>query len=206
MRAEVPERSEPAPGRPGSADGGRRPPGIGPAPGRLELVRAFVNTLDIEERTDELDSPAALASWLAARGLGGDLDASARDLRTAIAMREALRGVLLAHTDRDAQPVAAASELASVAAGLPVRLGADAGGTIRPVPAGGGVAAGLAGLLLIAAEAGTAGTWARLKVCGADDCRWAFYDRSPARSGCWCSMAICGSRAKSRAYRRRSRH
>src|SRR5579862_7773753 len=85
--------SRTAPGRPG-----RRPPEIGPAPGRLELVRAFVNTLDIEERTDELDSPAALASWLAARGLGGDLaagglpgrsgrspgawDASAGDLRT----------------------------------------------------------------------------------------------------------------------------
>ncbi|HEX9030508.1 MAG TPA: CGNR zinc finger domain-containing protein [Streptosporangiaceae bacterium] len=38
----------------------------------------------------------------------------------------------------------------------------------------------------------------------ADDCHWAFYDRSPTSSGCWCSMAVCGSRAKSRAYRRRA--
>ena len=208
MSAQAPERNEPATGRPGSAERGRRPPGIGPAPARLELVRAFVNTLDIEERTDELDSPAALASWLAARGLGGDLagsGASTEDLRAASAMRESLRGVLLAHTDRGDQPAEAAAELASIAAALPVRLGVDDDGVVHPAPAGIGVAAGLAALLLIAAEAATAGTWARLKVCGADDCRWAFYDRSPAHSGCWCSMAVCGSRAKSRAYRRRSR-
>jgi predicted RNA-binding Zn ribbon-like protein len=54
------------------------------------------------------------------------------------------------------------------------------------------------------AEAATARTWPRLKVCSADDCQWAFYDRSPTRSGCWCSMQICGSRAKSRAYRNRA--
>jgi predicted RNA-binding Zn ribbon-like protein len=220
MDAETPERSDSAVDRPSAADGGRRPPGIGQAPGRLELVRAFVNTLDIEERTEELDSPAALASWLASRGLGEDPAArelargsagspwasgdSAGDLRMAIAVRESLRGVLLAHTDRDARPAAGTAELASIAAALPVRLDVDPGGAVRPTPAGRGVATGLAGLLLIAAEAATAGTWARLKVCGADDCRWAFYDRSPARSGSWCSMAICGSRAKSRAYRRRS--
>ncbi|HEX9031302.1 MAG TPA: CGNR zinc finger domain-containing protein [Streptosporangiaceae bacterium] len=39
---------------------------------------------------------------------------------------------------------------------------------------------------------------------GLTSCHWAFYDRSPTSSGCWCSMAVCGSRAKSRAYRRRA--
>jgi predicted RNA-binding Zn ribbon-like protein len=58
--------------------------------------------------------------------------------------------------------------------------------------------------LLIAAEAATLGTWTRLKACSADDCQWAFYDRSPARTGCWCRMQICGARSKSRAYRRRA--
>ena len=48
------------------------------------------------------------------------------------------------------------------------------------------------------------GTWARLKACERDVCRWAFYDHSKNRSGHWCSMAVCGSREKNRrAYRRR---
>jgi predicted RNA-binding Zn ribbon-like protein len=85
-------------------------------------------------------------------------------------------------------------------AGIDVR----ADGRIRIVPVGAGARAALTRLLLIGADAATAGTWTRLKVCSADDCQWAFYDRSPTHSGCWCSMQICGSRAKSRAYRGRS--
>jgi hypothetical protein len=34
------------------------------APGDLELVRDFVNSLDFLPDTDELDAPANLASWL----------------------------------------------------------------------------------------------------------------------------------------------
>jgi predicted RNA-binding Zn ribbon-like protein len=49
------------------------------------------------------------------------------------------------------------------------------------------------------------GRWDRLKICPADDCRWAFYDRSKNRFRHWCSMAECGVRAKSRAFRARKR-
>src|ERR1022692_4420316 len=56
---------------PVSSQRASRQPAIGPAPGRLELVRAFVNTLDIEAGTDEFSSPAALMSWLAERELVG---------------------------------------------------------------------------------------------------------------------------------------
>ena len=49
------------------------------------------------------------------------------------------------------------------------------------------------------------GTWARLKACRWDTCQWAFYDTSKNRSGSWCSMAVCGNRAKAAAYRRRRR-
>ena len=44
-------------------------PRISPAPGDLEIVQRFVNTLDIESGTDELDSPAGLSGWLAGSGL-----------------------------------------------------------------------------------------------------------------------------------------
>jgi predicted RNA-binding Zn ribbon-like protein len=94
--------------------------------------------------------------------------------------------------------------LATVAAAMRAGIHAEPDGRVVVIPADSGAMAALTRLLLIAAEAGTAGTWPRLKVCGADDCQWAFYDRSPTRSGCWCSMQICGSRAKSRAYRNRT--
>ena len=51
------------------------------------------------------------------------------------------------------------------------------------------------------AEALVAGTWTRLKACEAADCHWAYYDRSPAGRGRWCSMQVCGARAKMRRYR-----
>jgi predicted RNA-binding Zn ribbon-like protein len=56
-------------------------------------------------------------------------------------------------------------------------------------------------IVAIVYEAMVNGTWARLKACRADDCHWAFYDRSRNRSGTWCDMADCGNRAKVRAYR-----
>jgi predicted RNA-binding Zn ribbon-like protein len=197
-------------------------PEISPAPGKLEIVRQFVNTLDIESGTDELDSPGALLGWLGKSGLAGPgRDAHAggpvteADLRLAVSLREALRGVLSWHVtaggvaspDRAGGPAsaaAAAAELRKAAAPLRVRLEVSDEGQIAAAPDGGGVTADLAQVLLIAGEAATAGTWGRLKVCSAGDCQWAFYDRSPTRTGCWCSMRVCGSRAKSRAYRRRT--
>jgi predicted RNA-binding Zn ribbon-like protein len=185
---------------------------IGQAPGDLATLQSFVNTLDIEQGTDEFATPDSLHMWLRTAGLlvgPGDL-ARPIDQAAAVVLREALRGVLrthVAHPDRqtgagaDGNP---AARLAEIAATFDARLQADAEGRVVVVPAGSGVASALTRILLIAAEAATSGTWSRLKVCSADDCQWAFYDRSPTRSGCWCSMQICGSRAKSRAYRSRS--
>jgi predicted RNA-binding Zn ribbon-like protein len=201
----------------------RRPPGdpegITPAPGELERVRAFVNSRDIEERTDELTSPAALAAWLDQQGLASRGRISQADLALAIELREALRGVLRSHVSPGSHPAGAdatradattagadAATLSRIAAGLPAQLRVTADG--QPQLAAGDAAgagrAALARILIIGADAATRGTWDRLKVCGASDCQWAFYDRSPTRSGCWCSMRICGSRAKSRSYRQRA--
>jgi CGNR zinc finger/Putative stress-induced transcription regulator len=194
------------------------------APGELEAVRAFVNTLDIEQGTDDFATAAGFGWWLSGQGLLATPGAvSAADLASAVALREALRGVLREHAGHPGYPGLAAGpagpagpagvsavgagpagELRAVAAGLPVSLGVDDDGTIAAVPAVTGARGALARLLLIAAAAAANGTWARLKACTADDCQWAFYDRSPTRNGRWCTMSICGSRAKSRAYRRRA--
>jgi predicted RNA-binding Zn ribbon-like protein len=187
---------------------------IGEAPGRLAAVQAFVNTLDVEAGTDQLGSPAALDSWLRSADLTehGTWQSGPAELALAVDLREALRGILRSHVTHNpaaaARPSAAApadpaARLAEISSPMQARISADADGSVRVVAGGSGSRGALAGLLLIAAEACTLGTWTRLKVCSADDCQWAFYDRSPTRSGCWCSMQICGSRAKSRAYRRR---
>jgi len=194
-------------------------PEVSRAPGELEIVRRFVNTLDIESGTDGLDSPGALLGWLKESGLaepGRDALVTDADLGRAVALREALRGVLSSHLTAGSEQdgpdgaggrpgtAAAAGGLREAAAALRIRFEVGHDGRVAAAPDGSGVAAGLARLLLITADAAARGTWTRLKVCSAADCQWAFYDRSPTRTGCWCSMRTCGSRAKSRAYRRRT--
>ena len=193
-------------------------PDIGQAPGDLAGLQAFVNTLDIEQGTDALATAAGLDAWLRDAGLiavAGSPSAPS-DVTTAVELREALRGVLRSHVthkaarnlahaaDTGATGAGPAGRVADIAARMQAGIRAEPDGRIVVIPVEPGASGALSRLLLIGAEAATAGTWARLKVCTADDCQWAFYDRSPTRSGCWCSMQICGSRAKSRAYRTRA--
>jgi predicted RNA-binding Zn ribbon-like protein len=176
-----------------------------PAPGRLELVRQFVNTRDVEEGTDELSSPSALAGWLAERGL---LPRSRRlddaDLRRATALREGLRRLLRANHGEPVDREAVKVLNRQISKAPLVARFADDGG-LELEPAGSGLDAAVASLFEIVREAMLEGTWPRLKVCSADECEWAFYDRSRNRSGTWCEMAVCGNRAKVRTYRQRER-
>jgi predicted RNA-binding Zn ribbon-like protein len=41
----------------------------------------------------------------------------------------------------------------------------------------------------------------RLKLCQADTCRHAYYDRSRNGSRAWCRMETCGNRQKARSFR-----
>jgi len=66
-----------------------------------------------------------------------------------------------------------------------------------------GARGGLAALVAVLAEAQAAGTWERLKACREETCGWVFYDGSRNRSSSWCSMQVCGGRAKASSYRRR---
>jgi predicted RNA-binding Zn ribbon-like protein len=111
------------------------------------------------------------------------------------AFREALRALLADKGDPEA--IAALN-----AAAAEIRLG------VRFDPEGGARLEGdglVASLLAIIARAQADGSWSRMKACRAEDCRWAFYDRSRNRSRAWCSMSECGNRAKARSYRARQR-
>ncbi|MEU6183250.1 CGNR zinc finger domain-containing protein [Streptomyces coeruleorubidus] len=159
-----------------------------PAPGGLALVEALVNTLDIESGADSLDTAEGRAGF----GITRD------EIDDARALRESLRVALLAHAGHP--PHRAVTPLGDLLAGAPLLVAVDqrdGSATLAPAdetPLLSRVAAAVA-------EALVAGTWTRLKACEAADCLWAYYDRSPAGRGRWCSMQVCGARAKMRRYR-----
>jgi predicted RNA-binding Zn ribbon-like protein len=173
------------------------------APGELEQVRAFVNTVDIEDGEEQLTDAGALAGWLSAQGLLAE-GARARDedLRRALDVREALRALLLANNGGPPAPAAAAVlEESAERAGLALRF--ERGERSLLAPRAQGVDGALGRLAAIVHHAMRDGTWRRLKACPWHTCHWAFYDHTKNRSGVWCEMQVCGNRAKARAYRER---
>lgn len=176
-----------------------------PAPGSLLLVQDLANTVDLESGEDRLRTPADLDAWARQHALPGLAFDAADDLAAALALREALRDACQAHTGTRL-PDAAATKLAQLLGAAPLVLAMDAEGGAAVRPAGGltGTAALTAHLAAGIAAAVADGTWPRLKACAAHNCRWVYYDRSPAGRSRWCTMAICGSRAKMRAYRSRT--
>jgi predicted RNA-binding Zn ribbon-like protein len=174
------------------------------APGELERVRGFVNTLELDTGADTLDGPAQLRSWLVESGLApGEIRVARPDLGRAIALREALRTILLAHNGGTSPRARDYQTLDDVArrAGLELRFDQRGGSAVQS--AAGGVDGALGRLLAIVHTAIADGTWTRLKACRDPSCEWAFYDHSKNRSGTWCTMEECGNRAKARAYRER---
>ena len=154
-------------------------PNAAPAP--LREVQLLLNSQDLENEVDWLPD------WLAKRGLVR-ADARAR------ALRAALRALVRANngTPLDDDAVATVN-----AAARRVAMQVDASGTVRVATDGDA----LDQVVAVALGAMLDGSWGRLKACR--HCRWTFYDRSPNRSGTWCSMQLCGNRTKTRAYRKR---
>jgi predicted RNA-binding Zn ribbon-like protein len=179
----------------------------------LAVLRDFLNTRDERSFTvrgtrhregDELATPAALAGWLAGRGLiHAGTPAGDADLHEAHALRGALREALASRAGQGREGLANANQ---TLAGLSLRVELGADGTPRLTPvAGGAVPAALSRLAASAAAAAADGSWQRLKMCAAPDCRWVFHDTARNGLGRWCSMRVCGNRDKTRAYRQRHR-
>ncbi|PRY02622.1 CGNR zinc finger domain-containing protein [Allonocardiopsis opalescens] len=176
-----------------------------PARTAAELLRDFANTYDVEQAEESLRAPSDLVEWLAYQGLAPEAaQAGTAALDAALRLRAGLRAALAGHHDGAADHAG----LALAAAEHPLRLGFDAD---RPVllpaadPGAEPVEAGLARVVAAVAAAQSDGTWTRVKLCATADCRWAFVDTSKNRSRTWCSMRVCGNRAKTRAYRARGR-
>jgi predicted RNA-binding Zn ribbon-like protein len=151
------------------------------APEPLRQVQLFVNSEDLEHRVDWL------GDWLAERDLVAE-GVRAAELRTA------LRSLILANNGFPLE--APAIEVFNRgAARVPLQLDGDG------VPQFAADGDALDRVVATALGAMLDGTWGRLKACR--NCRWTFYDYSPPRKATWCSMQLCGNRAKTRAYRSR---
>jgi predicted RNA-binding Zn ribbon-like protein len=184
----------------GPQSGGRRP-----APGRLGLAQAFVNSFfDLEHDwgADRFATADGLAAWMGARGLEPGV-VSGADLRRAVTVREGLRALLREHNGARRDDAALVA-LSAAADGLPVAMRVDGGGRSEPGVAGPGVRGALGLVLAVMHESRADGTWERLKICPGHHCGWAFYDRSLNQGSTWCSARVCGAREKARAYRRRT--
>jgi predicted RNA-binding Zn ribbon-like protein len=154
-------------------------------------VQLFVNSVDHEHGREWLGSPAELRDWLRERELPAE-GVDEHELRRAHRLREALRALLRAN---NGEPLS--DEAVRKVSSLPVSVRLDERGRVTLDPG----KALLGHVLVVAYGAMLDGTWQRLKSCR--QCGWAFYDYSKNRSATWCSMAICGNRLKTRAYRRR---
>ena len=173
------------------------------APGNLEVVRDFVNTVDVLPGTEELENPAGLASWLESHRLAPTRPAlTDEDLARAQALREALRALLLANAGLPL--VSESAEAFDDAVGSArFRARADEAGRLELLPTeGGGLEHAIGGLTSIVLAAQQGGTWPRLKACA--ECHWALYDHTKNRSAAWCGSQ-CGARVRARRHRRRRR-
>jgi predicted RNA-binding Zn ribbon-like protein len=167
-----------------------------------DLVIDFVNTARFDPDREYLETPADLLAWLEERGLDPGGRATKADLEEARAVREALRQLMLGNNDCpcDEEKALDVIDTAACRAHLGVRFG---GGGSRIEPRNPGVRGALGKILCEVSESMTEGTWDRMKVCRADDCKYAFYDTAKNKSRAWCSMQSCGNRAKVHAYRER---
>jgi predicted RNA-binding Zn ribbon-like protein len=176
----------------------------------LAILAEFLNTVDErrfgshaethDSTRDALQNPTGLRLWLTSRGLlAPHATVSAAELELALELRNGLREQL----GPDGQTVRD-TRLADVARQIPLGVRFDTGEP-RLVHEGAPAHRALAALLDGAVIAAARGEWPRLKLCAADDCRWAFYDSSRNRLGRWCSMNVCGNREKTRRYRGRRR-
>lgn len=176
-----------------------------PAPGDLELVRAFLSLHDHEQGNPDGLPPSleSLRWWLTSKALVEEHDhIKDQDLAWALRVRDALTAKVRENMGEPADPTA--TELLNRAAeqtGLRVCFGCSEDSPIHVEATG--VRGAIGKILGSAFLAELDGRWERFRVCHDPGCSSVFFDHSRNRSGKWCSMSSCGNRAKVRAFRER---
>lgn len=170
-----------------------------PAPEDLAGIESFCNSGIFLHGQDSFSDVESARSWL--REHGNPVAAKALGTETLalfVEVREAVRGHLEGDTEARRQLNVFAGRLLG-----PPQWNVNGTAYVPEVAKESAVSAVAAGVLSALAVAEMSGRRARLKVCRSPECRWVFYDRSPANNSTWCSMDICGARHKMRVYRSR---
>jgi predicted RNA-binding Zn ribbon-like protein len=168
-------------------------------PGWLQPLLAFVNSIDVELGTDDLaGGPARLSDWLVAQQLVPDgIAVTAREYRLALGLRSGLRDLCLHNNDHTPVAEDTLGDLTRTLRRLP--MVADPSGVLGPATERPVVAA-LTRLAAAYVRAEAAGQWHRLRRCPAGDCAWIFWDSTAQATRKWCTMTVCGNRAKARTF------
>jgi predicted RNA-binding Zn ribbon-like protein len=171
----------------------------------------FLNTVDVEEGTDALAHPESLGNWLVQQGLCmTSPPLTVADVQVATGLRQGLRSLALSNAGGPvaAEDVQAAQQVASELSfklRFPGAAGATGSGPALVSAGEDRFAAALGTILTAYFIAAVNGEWTRVRRCPAADCAWVFWDSSKNASRRWCSMRICGNRAKARAFADRRR-
>lgn len=153
---------------------------------------------------DQLESLEQARGWLEESGYGSIDSVGDTELARLRDLREGLRDILLSHTlGTSLEVTEASSRLTDVVSNTGLGIGFDSSGSPFLSSPSTGTEKTVEDLLIAAIGASYKETWQRLKACANEECQWIFYDASKNRSGSWCVMEICGSRAKMRSYRER---
>lgn len=168
-----------------------------PAPGRLEILRSWLNTAPRKGQRDLLTGAPDLERWLARHEL---LPVGIR-----VTVDEHLRGVEI----RDALHALASgdpkgpSRVDQVFRGLTYEVVFDGREGPRFVPKMAGVELAFGRLLGLFLDAEREGSWSRLRPCAA--CGRVFHDASNRGHRKWCTDR-CGERVRTANARRRARY
>lgn len=184
------------------------------------LALDFANTRcwrGLPEPAEALSDAGTLTGWLERAGVvdagtaallerwcAGDAGGAARLLADALHLRELVYDLFRGLADgATAQALPPAAPLAAWVAAAPARQQwlFEPGRRGWLVPMVGPTAAEvLAPVVWSAADLALAWPATRLRVCDNPQCRWLFVDDSKGGSRRWCSMSVCGNRAKARRH------
>ncbi|HEX5596592.1 MAG TPA: CGNR zinc finger domain-containing protein [Micromonosporaceae bacterium] len=177
-----------------------------------ELIVGFTNTVDLESGRDELASPARLSCWLLDVGLVERRpDVTEADLRAFLDLRAGMREALSNDAPAASHRLALADAVLArspILVSLTARDAAPNGRApvvLVPAPDLTTVPSIQARLAIAWAELVLTGQLRRLKRCADQRCGEVFWDTTRNHSRRWCSMQVCGNRAKARRHTVRAR-
>ncbi len=170
-----------------------------------QLVSAAIRARRLVGPPDTtLATPRSAANWLALSGFGAGESLTDEAHATLLELRTALLSLALQNAGGPAAS-GTVDALNRIAAAAPLSVMFSDAGKASLVSAGEGPNGFAAEILGRVYETQLDGTWERLKACPADRCLHVFFDTSRNRTSTWCSMAVCGNRAKVRSYQDRKR-